>query len=510
VPVVRAVVAALVLAFAVGAAGARAGPDLFVGVTDDAFLWRADAIAAANGLGLAAVRVTQPWTPGQSELSASDIVRLDPAAAVAAAAGLRVVVTVFGKAVTAPQDDASREAFCAYVRDLLVRYPLVNDVVIWNEPNLGFYWQPQFTNGASTAPAAYEKLLARCWDVLHAFRPGVNIVMSTSPSGNDDPGAVSNVSHSPSSFIRKLGAAYRASGRTRPLFETVGHNPYGMSSAESPWRQHFAPSHIGEADLDRLVAALDDAFDGTPQAVPGGCVDAGLSCVSVWYLEAGYQTIPDSQHQSAYVGRENDARAVTDAASGDQSGPTQSTQLVEGIELAYCQPYVTAFFNFLLWDEFDLARWQSGVFWADGTKKASYDALRRVVAALRTGGIDCRALRTLHGTSAQRSGAALIERIEWPSLREYSVFNEIWQFAVRARTDLSYRATLGRLQPCDRSAAVRCWLVLAGALKRGRPSVLEFPQRRLAPGTYRIRITVTSRRAPGMRATRQSAPFAVK
>jgi hypothetical protein len=230
----------------------------------------------------------------------------------------------------------------------------------------------------------------------------------------------------------------------------------------------------------------------------------------VWYLEAGYQTIPDSQHQSAYVGRENDARAVTDAASGDQSGPTQSTQLVEGIELAYCQPYVTAFFNFLLWDEFDLARWQSGVFWADGTKKASYDALRRVVAALRTGGIDCRALRTLHGTSAQRSGAALIERIEWPSLREYSVFNEIWQFAVRARTDLSYRATLGRLQPCDRSAAVRCWLVLAGALKRGRPSVLEFPQRRLAPGTYRIRITVTSRRAPGMRATRQSAPFAVK
>src|SRR5207249_289377 len=123
----------------------------------------------------------------------------------------------------------------------------------------------------SAAPAAYEQLLARCWDVLHAFRPGVNVVMTTSPSGNDDPTAASNVSHSPTSFIRKMGAAYRASGRARPIFDTVGHNPYGTSSSESPFRQHFTPSHIGEADLDRLAQALADGFGGTAQSVPGRC-----------------------------------------------------------------------------------------------------------------------------------------------------------------------------------------------------------------------------------------------
>jgi hypothetical protein len=511
VPVVRATVAALVLALLAGAAVARAGPNLFVGVTDDAVLWRGGAaVAAANELGLTAIRVTQPWPAGQSELSPSDIARLDPAAAVAAAAGLRVVVTVFGKAVAAPQDDASRDAFCGFVRDLLARYPLVNDVVIWNEPNLGFYWQPQFApGGASAAPAAYEKLLARCWDVLHAFRPNVNILMTTSPSGNDDPGAANNVSHSPGAFIRRLGAAYKASGRTKPIFDTVGHNPYGTSSAESPWRQHFAPSHIGEADLDRLVQALDDAFDGTPQPVAGACVNAGMSCLSIWYLEAGYQTVPDPPHQSAYVGRENDASAVTDAWSA-AGGPTQSVQLTEGIELAYCQPYVTGFFNFLFWDEFELVRWQSGVFWADGSKKASFDALRRVVAAVRTGAIDCRSLRSSHEASAPRSADALIQRIEWPSLTEYSVFNEIWNFAVEARTDLLYRATLRRLDGCGRTAATRCRIVLVGTLRRSRPQVIAFPEQRLVPGTYRIQITVTRKRAPLVRATRQSAPFTVK
>src|SRR5205823_7582786 len=194
------------------------------------------AASTAAELGLSAIRATVPWTSGQSQLGLGDTARLDPLGA-AAAAGLRVVVTVFGKASAAPLADGSRDSYCTYVRDLLARYPMVNDVVIWNEANLGFYWQPQFTPaGASAAPAAYEQLLARCWDVLHAFRPSINILMTTSPSGNDDPSAASNVSHSPAAFIRKMGAAYRASGRTRPIFDTVGHNAYGINSAESPWQ----------------------------------------------------------------------------------------------------------------------------------------------------------------------------------------------------------------------------------------------------------------------------------
>src|SRR4051812_12261928 len=178
----RAIAVVVLLALVARAPVAPAAPGLLVGVTDDAFLWRGDSgVASVKELGLGAVRVTVPWVPGQSEMTSADIARLD-AIAPAAAAGLRFVVTVFGKAAAAPRDDAGRDAYCNDVRDVLARYPMVDDVVIWNEPNLGFYWQPQFTPaGASAAPAAYERLMARCWDVLHSFRPSVNILMTASP-----------------------------------------------------------------------------------------------------------------------------------------------------------------------------------------------------------------------------------------------------------------------------------------------------------------------------------------
>src|SRR5262249_16856041 len=154
-------------------------------------------------------RVELNWTSGQTQMSPRDVGSLT--SMVAAGAGMRIVVTVFGRAVDAPVDAAGRESYCAYVRDLLSRFPAINDVVIWNEANLGYFWQPQFNaDGTSAAPAAYEALLARCWDVLHTFRPSVNLIMTTSPSGNDDPTAASNVSHSPGSFIRDMGSAYRA------------------------------------------------------------------------------------------------------------------------------------------------------------------------------------------------------------------------------------------------------------------------------------------------------------
>ena len=52
-------------------------------------------------------------------------------------------------------------------------------------------------------------------------------------------------------------------------------------------------------------------------------------------------------------------------------------QLADAIKIAYCQPLVGAYFNFHLVDEKDLAGWQSGVYWADGTPKPAYQALQR-------------------------------------------------------------------------------------------------------------------------------------
>jgi hypothetical protein len=428
---------------------------------------------------------------------------------VGAAAGLRIVVTVYGRAVDAPVDAAGRESYCAYVRDLLSRFPTINDVVIWNEPNLGFFWQPQFNaDGTSAAPAAYEALLARCWDVLHAFRPGVNLVMTTSPSGNDDPNAASNVSHSPGSFIRDMGGAYRVSGRTQPLFDTVGHNPYGMSSAEPPWAQHLAPSHIGEGDLDRLIQALDDGFGGTAQPVPGHCGRSGPtpSCVPIWYLETGFQTVPDAAHQQDYTGHENDDQPVPDTtASG---GPTQSTQITDGIELAYCQPYVTAYSNFLLVDEPDLARWQSGVLWADGSRKTSYGALKSVIGAVDAGSVKCAQFTASHLGAVQPAADALVERIAWPSLTAFSTFNEVWSFAVDTRTDATFGAAILRAGPTAGRRAKPA-LSAEGSLTQEQPRIVAFPARMLPPGTYRIQVTVTRTRGHPLSVTRTSPAFVV-
>jgi hypothetical protein len=506
--VARAILAIALLVLVARAPAASAAPGLFVGVSDDGFLWRGGAaVAAAQDLGLAAVRVTVPWD-GRSELSMADASRLDDAAP--AAASVRIVASVFGKARAAPQDDAGRDAYCAYARDLLARYPTINDVVIWNEPNLGFFWQPRFTaSGASAAPAAYEKLLARCWDVLHAFRPTVNVLTTTSPSGNDNP-AAANASHSPGAFIRKLGSAYRASGRTTPIFDTIGHNPYGVSSSDPPWRQHFAPAHVAEADLDRLVQAFDDGFRNTKQPTPGRCTDAGQRCASIWYLETGYQTVPDAAHQALYTGRENDDHPVADAVDANAAAPTQSAQVTDGIELAYCQPYVDAIFNFLLWDEPDLARWQSGVFWADGTQKASYTALRRVVERVKSGSIDCRQVRAAHAEARGRPADRVVERIDWPTQHAYSSFNQIWRFGIEVRVNAAYRATLRNVQGCLGSRSRSC---VAASTSRERcgvtvPTCSRFANggSRAAPTGSRSRLcTSASRVSRSSAAVRHSA-----
>jgi hypothetical protein len=67
----------------------------------------------------------------------------------------------------------------------------------------------------------------------------------------------------------------------------------------------------------------------------------------------------------------------------------QSAQFERAVGLAYCQPFVRGFFNFLMWDEASLEGWQSGAFWADRTPKPSYEGLKGVIADATAGRIDC-------------------------------------------------------------------------------------------------------------------------
>jgi hypothetical protein len=384
-------VACACLAALAAAAPAAAGSGLLVGVDDDGFKWlnRAQTQTSmwfARDLGLRAVRVTVPWHAGQTRLSLQDRRPVDRA--IVMSWGMRIVLAVYGRPDDAPQDAIARSQYCGFVASLLRRYPAVNDVVIWNEPNVGRFWRPQFAqDGSSAAPAAYGALLAECYDTLHGVRPSVNVIAASSPRGNDRPSAQSNVSHSPGNFYRKLGEAYRASGRTRPLFDTVGHNPYPNTNSERVWTRHPGTS-IGQGDLDKLLTALSDGFSGTAQPLPG------MGRVSVWYMEQGFQTTIDAAKRGLYHGTETDRQALPAVASraaagSDSLAADQATQLADALRLAYCQPEVGAFFNFELADEPNLAGWQSGLLWADLTPKPSYAAFKSAIAEVRAGAVDC-------------------------------------------------------------------------------------------------------------------------
>jgi hypothetical protein len=358
---VRRLVSIALLA-CVFAPAAHAGPGLLVGVDDNGLKWESAAtfLAPVQDLGVGAVRVTFDWRPGRTRPSFSDA---DELVNVRTAAELtRVVVEVGGgRPSVPPRTRRQRAQYCAYLVHLLRAAPGVKDVAIWTEAN-----QPRFWRDPDAR--AYVALLARCYDVLHRVRPDVNVIASVGPHKRIR-GAIA-----PARWYAQLGAAYRASGRRRPIFDTVGHNAYPDSPFEPPWTVHRGGPSIDEGDYSRLMRVLSRAFGGTAQPLPG------RRGVTIWYLEDGYQSTV-GERRSAYHGKENVAELLDPGFQG--------WQLQASVRLAYCQPAVGAFFNFQLRDDPSLVGWQSGVLYADGSPKPAYDLLRDAVADVAARTVVC-------------------------------------------------------------------------------------------------------------------------
>jgi hypothetical protein len=425
-------------------AAAWATPGFFVGGGEDRIRTLTQAVPVARDLGIGAYRVSLEWDGTQTTLSAQQRQELDVLARTAPAS-MRLVPTLWQLGAATPLDADGRERFCAFARDVVTSYPRIRDVIVGNEPNKTDFWRRQFNEDeTSAAPAAYVALLARCYDVLHAARPTVNVIgAATSPRGNDRPNAVSNISHSPVAFIQRMGEAYRASGRQARIFDTVAHHAYGSQPHERPWRAHGG-TQISQGDWSKLMGAYVHGFEGTTQPIPGECT-AGR-CVWIWFTEAGYQTMPDEAKASLYSGTENFV-PVPDYVGGEPESPPpavttpapdQWTQLRDGIRLAACQPYVQAFFNYMIADSPYLNQWQSGLLWADWTPKDSYPAFKAATAEATSGRVPCNALKSGPPTVADSNAPAAPSRpkarlrgtrlsLDWPDAADddvmgYAVF----------------------------------------------------------------------------------------
>jgi hypothetical protein len=312
-----------------------------------------------------AVRVTIPWRPGQAKPTRLQKVYLQRIRRMTQLND-RIVLAAYNTAQFAPTTRAERNQYCGFLHGAVKHVPLIHDVEIWNEANSPTYW-PQ-----STGAPSYTKLLARCYDVLHSRPFPINVISSTASR------------HDPAGFIFAIGDAYQSLGRTRPLFDTFGHNPYPENSAEPPSVLHSGSDLIAEGDYETLMNVLHTAFDDTGQPVPG---DRG---VTIWYVEDGFQTVPPRDKMRYYRGRENDSHALP-AFSKDSVD--QATQLKDAILLAYCQPAVAGFLNFGLLDEDRLGGWQAGLLYRDGTRKPSYDAFKAAIEEVRRRDTDCSKVR---------------------------------------------------------------------------------------------------------------------
>jgi hypothetical protein len=242
--------------------------------------------------------------------------------------------------------------------------------------------------------------------------------------------------------------------------DAFAFHPYGDNSSQPPTFQHPNSTTIALADYPKLVALLAQAFDGTAQRG---------STLPIVYDEYGVETVIPGTKTTFYDGREPTTTKPVDPA-------TQGAYYAQAIGLAFCQPNVRGFFLFHSVDETDLDRWQSGLFYADGTPKASLGPTRAAVQAAR------------RGIVARCPGLKLTVR---GKLDRASARNPRFSFRLLCDIDCTYRA---RLEKLPRHTTT---LATSGGAVGGKATRVVFPSRLLAPGRYRFTVRLVAPVNPG-------------
>ena len=418
--------------------------------------------------GFRAVRVTSTWEPGLTAPTEHEAAVLANVASAAALHGVRVYVSVYhAGSRTTPLTAEARAEFASYAAAIVKANPTFRDVIVGNEPNLNRFWMPQFElDGTGASAPAYLSLLAAAYDAIKEAAPETTVWGGAlAPRGVDKP-FTGRDTISPTRFLREWGAAYRESGRDKPFMDGFAFHPYGINSSAAVDLPPTDPDHLALVDQNRLVRLLGRAFDGTAQ------VGSGLP---ILYDEYGVESIVPGEKRVLYSGVEpRTTRPVAELA--------QANAYAQALKLAYCQSNVAGVLLFHARDEHGLAGWQSGLYYPDGTPKASLEVVRGTLDAIA-------------GNTLGKCAVAIKPVVAFtPPTRRISL---------RCDRDCVYRARLLRLP----AGSVTAW-------KNGRSAGGIRQSFRLgakvAPGDYKLSVTFVHATRPGSVVVRASVPFSVR
>jgi Cellulase (glycosyl hydrolase family 5) len=315
-------------------ATAGASPYVRYGVQDDAWLQYGpgtldDRLDQLKSMGVDVVRVTIDWSATNPRPGVFNWTRPDLLLDGLQSRGIAPLVTLYGSPRWANGDRAeswaptSTTSFAAFARRMAQRYLYVHLWAIWNEPNQRRWLKP-------TSPAVYvTRLLNPAYNAIHAVSPQSLVAGGvTAPRGST--GGVS-----PTAWIAGMANA-------QAKLDAYAHNPYPLSPDETPTSggcDHCTT--ITMATLPRLIADVQRAFG---------------SKMRIWLTEYGYQTNPpDTMLGVSYA--------------------KQTAYLSEAALRAYEAARVDLLIQYLVEDEPEADRWQSGVYTTTGQAKPSLQAL---------------------------------------------------------------------------------------------------------------------------------------
>ena len=444
------------------------------GVADDAGKYADDGGASffnmLTDLGMTENRIAVFWDPA-NPTTIVDQAFLDRAIPQAMRRGLEVMFAIYPLKARALVDTPNGvQLFAQYAARVAQRYPYVRKIICLNEGNQPRFHQPQFDDaGNGISGYVQEQAMAACYDALKAVDPGIDVIaFGLSPRGNDDFDAVSNVSHSPIRFLKEVGDAYRASGRTTPIADDVSLHCYPNLNTDAPSVGYQWPK-VGCVNLDRFKQAWWDAFHGTGQPLFREAGPSGPGpFVRIYVDEVGYQARVAADKAALYTGAEN-------VPTIDET--TQASYYSQLIASMACDPNVALLNFFHAVDETSLPAWQSGMVMPDGTHRASYAAVKQAIVANQ----QCKGKLAEWRHSERVVGASAMFKTLPRS------------FLVRADEGFSYEVKITKPSKTRR---------LTGASGQGEAAHdLLFKLPKLGRGSYRVTVTLRAETNPDRAAT---------